>query len=214
MEKRKCFCDDRRGTDCDYCQGTGYIIESLHLNIRNNKLPDRDEPAQVKHQSLRTQLNIISDILSENHAALIREKEKTKVAQASNKIINKIKTGNDSESHRLMAVAKEFNISKKTLIAFLVYKGFRNIVGTNPKLTERMCQILQSEFGQHRIVKRANGINTVPQKDISLALEKSKIKKSVKKTNPHEVETVTQKQDDVKVSNLSNYITAINVEYD
>ena len=45
MGKIKCICNGSRGTDCDYCQGTGYISEKIKLDTtindnRNNKYPN------------------------------------------------------------------------------------------------------------------------------------------------------------------------------
>ena len=56
---------------------------------------------------------------------------------------------------RLMAAAKEFNIGKDTLIEFLESKGF-NTEDLKPtaKLTEQMYRVLQTEFQQDKAAKQ------------------------------------------------------------
>ena len=56
---------------------------------------------------------------------------------------------------RLMAAAKEFNIGKDTLIEFLESKGFSNEdLKPTAKLTEEMYRVLQSEFQQDKVAKQ------------------------------------------------------------
>ena len=56
---------------------------------------------------------------------------------------------------RLMAAAKEFNIGKDTLIEFLESKGFSNEdLKPTAKLTESMYRVLQSEFQQDKVAKQ------------------------------------------------------------
>ncbi|MEO6232281.1 MAG: translation initiation factor IF-2 [Ferruginibacter sp.] len=56
---------------------------------------------------------------------------------------------------RLMAAAKEFNIGKDTLIEFLESKGFSNEDLTpNSKLSEQMYRVLQTEFQQDKAAKQ------------------------------------------------------------
>ena len=56
---------------------------------------------------------------------------------------------------RLMAAAKEFNIGKDTLIEFLESKGFSNEdLKPTAKLTEPMYRVLQSEFQQDKVAKQ------------------------------------------------------------
>jgi len=53
---------------------------------------------------------------------------------------------------RLMAAAKEFNIGKDTLIEFLESKGFKNEdLKPTAKLTEDMYRVLQLEFQQDKV---------------------------------------------------------------
>ena len=55
---------------------------------------------------------------------------------------------------RLMAAAKEFNIGKDTLIEFLESKGYsKNDLNPTAKLTEPMYRVLQSEFQQDKVAK-------------------------------------------------------------
>ncbi|MDN3658642.1 translation initiation factor IF-2 [Ferruginibacter paludis] len=55
---------------------------------------------------------------------------------------------------RLMAAAKEFNIGTNTLIEFLESKGFGNEeLKPGSKLTEQMYRVLQSEFQQDKVAK-------------------------------------------------------------
>ncbi len=56
---------------------------------------------------------------------------------------------------RLMAAAKEFNIGKDTLVDFLVSKGFSGEdLKPTAKLTEQMYRVLQSEFQQDKVAKQ------------------------------------------------------------
>ncbi len=56
---------------------------------------------------------------------------------------------------RLMAAAKEFNIGKDTLIDFLTSKGFSgDDLKPTAKLTEDMYRILQQEFQQDKVAKQ------------------------------------------------------------
>ena len=55
---------------------------------------------------------------------------------------------------RLMAAAKEFNIGTNTLIEFLESKGFSNDeLKPGSRLTEQMYRVLQSEFQQDKVAK-------------------------------------------------------------
>jgi len=56
---------------------------------------------------------------------------------------------------RLMAAAKEFNIGKDTLVDFLESKGFsKDHLSPTAKLTEQMYRVLQSEFQQDKVAKQ------------------------------------------------------------
>ena len=69
-----------------------------------------------------------------------------------------------SNTPRLLEVAKEFNIGKDTVVAFLTDKGF--VVSTNPstKLTEQMYNALQVEFAQDKIAKNRRDRLSLPPK--------------------------------------------------
>ncbi len=60
-----------------------------------------------------------------------------------------------SNTPRLMAAAKEFNIGKDTLIEFLTSKGFNSEdLKPTAKLTEDMYRVLQTEFQQDKAAKQ------------------------------------------------------------
>src|ERR1700739_310062 len=60
-----------------------------------------------------------------------------------------------SNTPRLMAAAKEFNIGKDTLIEFLTAKGFSgDDLKPTAKLTEKMYGMLQPEFQQDKVAKQ------------------------------------------------------------
>ena len=62
---------------------------------------------------------------------------------------------------RLMAAAKEFNIGKDTLIDFLVGKGFSSDdLKPTAKLTEDMYRTLQQEFQQDKVAKQKDRKST------------------------------------------------------
>jgi translation initiation factor IF-2 len=59
-----------------------------------------------------------------------------------------------SKTPRLLEAAKEFNIGKDTLVAFLIEKGFQVTASPATKLTEKMYNALQVEFAQDKAAKR------------------------------------------------------------
>ena len=60
----------------------------------------------------------------------------------------------ESNTPRLMAAAKEFNIGKDTLVDFLVGKGFsKDDLKPTSKLTEDMYYSLQQEFSSDKAAK-------------------------------------------------------------
>jgi len=98
---------------------------------------------------------------------------------------------------RLLAAAKEFNIGKETLVEFLKGKGFE-IDASKPtaKLTEPMYESLQAEFAQDKAAKRKSDSIALPkgahieslnktqdQLDIS-AKDKKEAKPEPKKVEP------------------------------
>lgn len=74
---------------------------------------------------------------------------------------------------RLLAAAKEFNIGKETLVEFLVDKGFEISSNPSTKLTEQMYSALQVEFAQDKKDK---------QKSEGIALPKGPLLDNIKKS--------------------------------
>ncbi len=75
---------------------------------------------------------------------------------------------------RLLAAAKEFNIGKETLIEFLKGKGFE-IDASKPtaKLSEEMYQSLQAEFATDKAAKRKSDAIALPKGSLTDTLHKS-----------------------------------------
>ncbi|MFA6060885.1 MAG: translation initiation factor IF-2 [Taibaiella sp.] len=75
---------------------------------------------------------------------------------------------------RLLAAAKEFNIGKETLVEFLKGKGFE-IDASKPtaKLTEEMYGSLQSEFATDKATKRKSESIALPKGSLIDSLHKS-----------------------------------------
>ncbi|UAY52031.1 translation initiation factor IF-2 [Ferruginibacter albus] len=109
-----------------------------------------------------------------------------------------------SNTPRLMAAAKEFNIGKDTLIEFLTGKGFSaDDLKPTAKLTEQMYRVLQAEFQQDKVAKqkaeqveliKGSG-NTEPKKkkdEEDLSFKKKEAAAPVVETpKPVEAETTT-----------------------
>lgn len=71
-------------------------------------------------------------------------------------------TGNNTP--RLLAAAKEFNIGKETLLAFLTGKGFElEAVKPTTRLTEEMYNALQDEFAKDKAAKRKSDSIALPK---------------------------------------------------
>jgi translation initiation factor IF-2 len=65
---------------------------------------------------------------------------------------------------RLLAAAKEFNIGRDTLLAFLKEKDFDiSVIKPNTKLSPEMYDALQSEFAQDRAAKRKSDAIDLPK---------------------------------------------------
>lgn len=75
---------------------------------------------------------------------------------------------------RLLAAAKEFNIGKETLVEFLKGKGFE-IDASKPtaKLTEEMYESLQNEFASDKAAKRKSDSIALPKGSLIESLNKS-----------------------------------------
>ncbi|MGZ3997863.1 MAG: translation initiation factor IF-2 [Flavisolibacter sp.] len=80
---------------------------------------------------------------------------------------------------RLMAAAKEFNVGKDTLVAFLVGKGFdKDELKPTAKLTEAMYRALQAEFQSDKVAK---------QKAVQIDLPKGSAAETKKKKDEEEI---------------------------
>lgn len=64
---------------------------------------------------------------------------------------------------RLLAAAKEFNIGKDTLVEFLIGKGFEIDGRPTTKLTEEMYHALQASFAQDKLVKKKSDEIALPK---------------------------------------------------
>ncbi len=70
----------------------------------------------------------------------------------------------ESNTPRLMAAAKEFNIGKDTLVDFLISKGFsKDDLKPTSKLTEAMYTSLQQEFSSDKAVKAKSDAIEIPK---------------------------------------------------
>ena len=70
----------------------------------------------------------------------------------------------ETTTPRLMAAAKEFNIGKDTLVAFLAGKGFDGgSLGPASKLTEDMYYALQKEFQGDKVAKQKSNAVELPK---------------------------------------------------
>jgi len=110
----------------------------------------------------------------------------------------------ESNTPRLMAAAKEFNIGKDTLIDFLAAKGFnKDDLKPTAKLTDAMYRSLQAEFSSDKLAKAKSDQIEIPkggmadlkkkkeEEDISI---KKEVKKVVAKEEPkvEEVKVVVE----------------------
>ena len=96
-----------------------------------------------------------------------------------------------TKTPRLLEAAKEFNIGRETLVAFLTDKGFQ--ISSNPsgKLTEQMYNALQVEFAQDKAAKR---------KSEEIALPKGSLLDSLRKTKDDLDITAKDKKEDTPVA--------------
>ena len=79
-----------------------------------------------------------------------------------------------TKTPRLLEAAKEFNIGKETLVAFLADKGFELNSAQNSKLTEQMYNSLQVEFAQDKLAKRKSDEIALPKGSLLDNLRKNK----------------------------------------
>jgi len=75
---------------------------------------------------------------------------------------------------RLLAAAKEFNIGKETLVEFLTEKGFEISSNPSTKLTEQMYSALQVEFAQDKKDKQRSENIALPKGSLLDSIKKSK----------------------------------------
>jgi translation initiation factor IF-2 len=68
-----------------------------------------------------------------------------------------------TKTPRLLEAAKEFNIGRETLVAFLGDKGFEITSNPSAKLTEKMYSALQVEFAQDKLAKRKSDEIALPK---------------------------------------------------
>lgn len=79
-----------------------------------------------------------------------------------------------SNTPRLLAAAKEFNIGKETLVEFLKGKGFDiDAAKPNTKLSEEMYDSLQGEFAQDRAAKKKSDAIALPKGSLLDGLHKT-----------------------------------------
>ncbi|MFN5134308.1 MAG: translation initiation factor IF-2, partial [Chitinophagaceae bacterium] len=114
----------------------------------------------------------------------------------------------DSNTPRLMAAAKEFNIGKETLIDFLAGKGFnKDDLKPTAKLTEQMYRALQAEFSSDKAAKAKSDQIEIPKGGLAEKKKKEEeeilFKKEKKKVTKEEpvpvVETSAPAPEPVKV---------------
>ena len=79
-----------------------------------------------------------------------------------------------TKTPRLLEAAKEFNIGKDTLVAFLTDKGFAVTSSPSTKLTEQMYNALQVEFAQDKLAKRRSEEIALPKGSLLDSLRKTK----------------------------------------
>ena len=79
-----------------------------------------------------------------------------------------------TKTPRLLEAAKEFNIGRETLVAFLGEKGF--VISSNPssRLDEKMYNALQVEFAQDKLAKRKSDEIALPKGSLMDNLRKGK----------------------------------------
>ena len=100
----------------------------------------------------------------------------------------------ESNTPRLMAAAKEFNIGKDTLVDFLASKGFsKDDLKPTSKLTEEMYHSLQQEFSSDKAAKAKSDAIEIPKGSSGEAKKKKDeeeivFKKDTKKKPEPEVE--------------------------
>ncbi|MFN5936909.1 MAG: translation initiation factor IF-2 [Sphingobacteriales bacterium] len=96
----------------------------------------------------------------------------------------------ESNTPRLMAAAKEFNIGKETLVDFLVSKGFsKDDLKPTSKLTEDMYRSLQNEFSSDKAAKIKSDQIEIPKGSVDGKKKKDEEEISFKKESKKKAET-------------------------
>ena len=99
----------------------------------------------------------------------------------------------------MLEAAKEFNIGKDTLVAFLTDKGFTVSSIPSTKLTEQMYNALQIEFAQDKIAKRRSDEIALPKGSLLDGIRKTKedldITAKDKKEDAHTLEQKAKKEE-------------------
>lgn len=109
----------------------------------------------------------------------------------------------ETQTLRLMAAAKEFNIGKETLVDFLVDKGFsKDDLKPTSKLTEEMYRALQQEFQSDKVAKQKSDQVDLPKGSLEAKKKKEEetlvFKKEVKKAEPVVEEKKEEEKPEVK----------------
>lgn len=102
---------------------------------------------------------------------------------------------NSTNTPRVMAAAKEFNIGKDTLIDFLISKGFAGeSLNATSRLSEEMYKILQSEFQFDKYahakamqIELAKGFSTNEEDIFKLNFLTDLVSKNIDKKNQHSI---------------------------
>jgi translation initiation factor IF-2 len=110
----------------------------------------------------------------------------------------------ETTTPRLMAAAKEFNIGRETLVAFLVGKGFsKDDLKPTAKLTEDMYRSLQQEFQGDKVAKIKSNQIDLPKGSVEAKRKKEDeavlFRKEPKKTPVREEPSVVEEPKAVKV---------------
>jgi translation initiation factor IF-2 len=91
----------------------------------------------------------------------------------------------ETQTLRLMAAAKEFNVGKDTLVDFLVGKGFsKDDLKPTSKLTEEMFRFLQQEFQGDKVAKIKSDQIDLPKGSLEGKKKKEDEPQPVKKETP------------------------------
>jgi len=112
-------------------------------------------------------------------------------------------TTTTTKTPRLLEAAKEFNIGRETLVAFLIDKGFEIANSPSAKLTEKMYNALQVEFAQDKLAKRRSDEIALPKGSLLDSIRKTKddldiTAKDKKEEKPKEAEKPKEKTVEVK----------------